>query len=140
MLKQLPYQRTEFIEVNKCNFVYPYEPKIMFNLMRDQFLFKNVRYLTIQRSKLCQDFIHPHLCDFLTEDKSLHQFSFVMNNQALALIDDNEEEEVEKKSKKAMLRMSSTIEKEMQESGLKNDLNLLKILEAAIGHSSLEIV
>ena len=113
---QLPKHRTEFFEVNKCNFVYPYEPQIMFNIMRHQLMFKRLRYVSISRCKLCQGFIIPALRSFLMEDENIKRFSFVLNNQAQPILEDSDSEEEDpgkKNPKKKISRLSNTIEKEM---------------------------
>ena len=139
----------ELFDVKKCNFFYPYEPQILFNLMRNQYLFRNLRYVSINRSKMCQGFCKPALTSFLNEDENLRRFSFIMNNQASSNFDDLDEDpdnmgstrQIKKKVRSRRLgRFNNIFEKEIQETGVKDDFDIIKILDAATLHPKLEII
>jgi hypothetical protein len=106
-------------------------------------MFKHLRYVSVSRTRLCQGFVIPALRSFLMEDDNLRRFSFVLNNQSRPVLEESDDEEMEekdKKKKKTVSRLSNTIEKEMNQSGLKTDLDLLYIIDAAIMHPKLEVL
>lgn len=94
LMKVTPNKETEFFEINKCNFSFPYEPRLLFNILRNRRLFQNLRYVSISRCKLCQGFILPALTSFLNDDKNMVRFSFILNHQSRSVFDFlNEDEE-----------------------------------------------
>ena len=107
MMKVLPKRRTQFFEINRCNFEYPYEPQILFNFLMNPNIFKNIRYVTIQRCKLCQGFSMPALTSLLNEDGNMVRFSLVLNNQS-SLVDEDEEALSKKMRKRSASSMASS--------------------------------
>lgn len=79
MMKSVPNKRTQFIEIDKCKFEYPYEPQILFNFMLNPNIFKDLRYVTIQKCKLNKSFITQQLISYLNEDENMVRFAFVLN-------------------------------------------------------------
>ena len=86
----------------------------------------------------------PALTSFLNEDENMVRFSFVLNNTALPLVDDDEPDLVslakKKKKGKKQLVYSVATEKEVQENGLTSDYVLVEILDAATLHPKLEVI
>lgn len=85
----------------------------------------------------------PALTSFLNEDENMVRFSFVLNNTALPLVDDDQPDlmTVSKKKKgKKNLTFSVATEKEVQENGLTSDYVLVEILDAATLHPKLEVI
>ena len=86
----------------------------------------------------------PALTSFLNEDENMVWFSFVLNNTALPLVDDDEPDLLslakKKKKGKKQLVYSVATEKEVQENGLTSDYVLVEILDAATLHPKLEVI
>ena len=141
MIKTMPVQRIAFFELDRCNFNFPYEPQILFNFLRNQVIFSNLRYLSIQRCKFCKGFLTPALTNFLNEDNNLIRFSFVHNNQD-SLIKNNEEDVAEpgKRRSKASVRLSQLVEQEISQAGFLTDFQIMQVLDAATLHPKLEII
>lgn len=140
MIKTMPVQRIAFFELDRCNFNFPYEPQILFNFLRNQVIFENLRYLSVQRCKFCKGFLTPALTNFLNEDNNLIRFSFVHNNQDSLIKNNEEDPDSSKRKNKASVRISQLVEQEISQAGFLTDFQIMQVLDAATLHPKLEII
>ena len=117
-------------------------------MLRNAYLIKNLRYLSIYRCKLCQGTILPALTSYLNEDENLVRFSFVLNNQSKPIFEylkDEDESTMNLKSQtfakvQRADRFTTTIERQAQETGFQTDMEILHLLDAATLHPRLEVI
>jgi len=83
----------------------------MFNMIRNQLLFKRIRYVSIARSKLCVGMILPALTSFLNEDEKIVRFSFIHNNMIKPQGEQENEDDPQAAKKKKVSRLSNTLDK-----------------------------
>lgn len=119
----------------------------MFNMFRNAFLFRDLRYLSLSRCKLCQGFILPALTTYLNEDENLVRFSFVLNNQSKPLfaylVEDPAEAKARAERKRAVTRVdrfTTSVDRQVSETGFESDLDIIQILDAATLHPRMEVI
>lgn len=135
----------EFLELSKCKLDHPLEAQVVFSqILQEKGAACDVKYLTIQRCRLAKE-IHPVLITFLNENESLVRFSFVMNNDIPIEANDFGEKGKllgkEGTLKTMLLDKALCIEEdELDQNGMQSDMDVLRMIDAATLHPSLQII
>ena len=82
MVQKMPAKKQiEFFELNQCKFDHTSEAAVLFNsVLLNKNMSNEVKYLTIQRCRICPGLIDPIITNFIFENESLVRFSWIMNN------------------------------------------------------------
>lgn len=105
-------------------------------ILGKEFVNSSMRYLSIQRSKLCPGFENS-LIKYLKKNENLRTFSFVLNNECKQVASD-EFSNIGKT--RASIYAQSPLEEELSGLGFKTDIAILTILDTATLNKSLEVV